>query len=113
MYLGRKLLPREQRYATVEKECLAIVWVIQSLKVYLYGYEFIVETDHHALHWLDRMKEKNGRLTQWSLALQTYSFTKGDVTMLTWMDCLVSHSDLAKNRLFLSSRREGECNALE
>ena len=47
----------------------------KSLKVYLYGYEFIVETDHHALHWLDRMKEKNGRLTRWSLALQTYSFT--------------------------------------
>ena len=33
--------------------------------------------------------------------------------MLMQMDCLVSPSELAKNGLFLSSRSEGECDALE
>ena len=33
--------------------------------------------------------------------------------MLMQMDCLVSPSELAKNGLFLSSRSEGECGALE
>ena len=42
VYLSKKLVPREELYATVEKECLANVWVIQSLKVHQYGYEFIV-----------------------------------------------------------------------
>ena len=68
MFLSRKLLPREQNYATVEKlECLAVVWAIQSLQVYLYGQEFTILSDHHALRWLDRMKDKNARLTRSSL----------------------------------------------
>lgn len=35
MYLSRKMLPRETRYATVEKECLSIKWAIESLRYYL------------------------------------------------------------------------------
>ena len=73
MYLSRKLLPREQKYATVEKECLAVIWAIKSLRVYLLGKPFTVETNHRALQWLDKTKETSGRLTRWSLSLQPYS----------------------------------------
>lgn len=73
-YISRKLRPRETRYATIEKECLAIVWAIQTLRVYLYGQDFTIQTDHHPLQWLDQMKDKNGRLTRWSLSLQSYKF---------------------------------------
>ena len=31
--------------------------------------------DHRDLAWLDSMKEKNARLTRWSLSLQPYQFT--------------------------------------
>lgn len=75
VYLSKKLLPREQNIATVEKECYAIVWAVQRLQKYLYGREFIIETDHRALQWLKTMKSQNPRLLRWSLVLQEYRFT--------------------------------------
>ena len=45
----QKLLPREQKYAAVELECLVIVWAVQTLHVYLDGRRFTLETDHRAL----------------------------------------------------------------
>ena len=73
-YFSRKLLPREERYSTVEKECLAIKLGVHAFRVYLIGRHFTVQTDHHALTWLDRLKENNPRLTRWSLSLQPYDF---------------------------------------
>lgn len=32
LFINRKLLPRETRYSTVEKECLAIKWFLESLR---------------------------------------------------------------------------------
>ena len=48
-YFSRKLLPREQKYATIEKECLAIKLGIEAFQVYLLGKEFTIQTDHKAL----------------------------------------------------------------
>ena len=74
-YYSRKLLPREERYSTVEKECLAVKLGIQAFGVYLLGRPFQIQTDHRSLVWLDRLKESNTRLARWSLALQPYQFT--------------------------------------
>ena len=74
-YYSRKLLPREERYSTVEKECLAIKLGVEAFRVYLLGRKFVIQTDHRSLIWLDRLKEKNARLTRWSLSLQPYMFT--------------------------------------
>ncbi|XP_036065872.1 uncharacterized protein LOC118598010 [Oryzias melastigma] len=74
-YISRKLFPREVRYSTVEKEALGIKWALDSFKYYLLGREFTLETDHKALQWLERMKDTNGRITRWYLAIQPYCFT--------------------------------------
>ena len=74
VYISRKLLPRERNYATIEKECLAMKWSIESLRVYLLGKKFILQTDHNPLKWLGKMKDQNGGLSRWSLSLQPYSF---------------------------------------
>ena len=74
-YFSRKFLPREERYSTVEKECLAIKLGIQAFRVYFLGKPFVIQTDHRSLVWLDRLKENNARLTRWNLALQPYQFT--------------------------------------
>ena len=73
-YFSRKLLPREERYSTIEKECLAIKLGVQAFHVYLVGCTFVIQTDHRSLEWLNRMKGMNARLTRWSLMLQNYDF---------------------------------------
>lgn len=74
-YISRKLFPRETRYAAIELECLAVKWALDTLKYYLLGRDFTLETDHRALQWLGRMKDSNARVTRWFLALQPYRFT--------------------------------------
>ena len=63
-YFSRKLLPSEQRYATVKKECLAIKLGVEAFQVYLPGREFIIKKDHRALQWLTKFKNSNHRLMQ-------------------------------------------------
>jgi hypothetical protein len=74
-FYSRKLLPREARYSTIQKECLAIKAAMHTFRVYLLGRKFVVKTDHRVLEWLNRLKDNNSRLTRWSLALQPYHFT--------------------------------------
>ena len=73
-FFSRKLLPREVRYSTTEKECLAIVASLKHFEVYLLGRKFQVQTDHGALKFLHKMKNSNGRLTRWALAVQPFDF---------------------------------------
>ncbi|XP_037831815.1 uncharacterized protein LOC119617061 isoform X2 [Kryptolebias marmoratus] len=74
-FISRKLFPREVRYSTIEKEALAIKWALDSFKYYLLGREFTLETDHKALQWIEKMKDTNGRITRWYLAIQPFRFT--------------------------------------
>ena len=73
-FFSRKLLPREEKYSTIEKECLAIKLAVQTFRVYLLGAPFVIQTDYRSLEWLDKLKENNPRLTRWSLALQPYQY---------------------------------------
>ena len=74
-YYSMKLLDRETRYSTIEKECLAVLLGIKAFETYLIGQHFILQTDSKALKWLQQFRDKNARLTRWSLALQPYTFT--------------------------------------
>ena len=71
---SRKLKPRESRYASVEKECLAIVMAVQHFAVYLVGQRFTIVTDHRALQYLHTMHNSNARLTRWTLAMQPFEY---------------------------------------
>jgi len=48
-YFSRKLLLSEQRYSTVEEECLGVKLGVQAFWTYLLGRQFVIETDHRAL----------------------------------------------------------------
>ncbi|CAB4043387.1 Retrovirus-related Pol poly from transposon, partial [Paramuricea clavata] len=62
----------EMKLSTTEKECLAIVWAVETFRYYLFGRKFILQTDHNPLVWLNQVKNKNRKLLRWSLTLQEY-----------------------------------------
>ena len=74
-YYSRKLLPREQNYSTVEKECLAVMQGMRDFEPYLLGRRFTVETDQQSLIWLEKSKDQNARLTRWSLSMQPFAYS--------------------------------------
>jgi hypothetical protein len=65
----------QSNYPIAELECLAAVWVVQFFRPYIYGREFTVATDHHALKWLMSARDLREKLQRWALALQEYNFT--------------------------------------
>lgn len=75
VFLSRKLTPAETKYATIEREALAVKWALNALKYYLLGAPFRLITDHAPLTWLGRMKDSNARLTRWYLSLQPFKFS--------------------------------------
>ncbi|XP_060073585.1 uncharacterized protein LOC132553365 [Ylistrum balloti] len=73
-YMSRKLKGGEVSYSVVEKECLAVVWGISKFQKYLYGRQFVLETDHQPLLYLNKSKGTNARLMRWALQLQPHRF---------------------------------------
>ena len=73
-YASRKLLDREKRYSTIERECLAILFGITRFNYYLYGREFFLEVDHKPLTYMHNFKGTNARLMRWAIGLQPYKF---------------------------------------
>ena len=73
-YASKKLNKSQCRYSVMERECLAVVWAVLKFEPYLYGKEFIIETDHQPLTCLRTSKVANGRIMRWALALQPYRY---------------------------------------
>jgi len=74
-YWSRKLSKPEWNYSTVEREALAVVYVIKEFYLYLYGFHFRLVTDHNLLTSLHAFKDVGGRLARWILYLQQFGFT--------------------------------------
>ena len=52
IYVSRKLTPAEQNYSNIEREALAIVFVVTRLKQFPLRRRFTLQTDHKALKYL-------------------------------------------------------------
>ena len=81
-FASRKLLPREQKYSTIERELLAFVFAISKFKYYLTGVHFILETDHAPLTYMRKFQNNNSKLMRWAIILQPYSFQSVYITGL-------------------------------
>ncbi|XP_057299419.1 uncharacterized protein K02A2.6-like [Hydractinia symbiolongicarpus] len=75
-YASRSLLNAETRYSQIEKECLAILFAIERFRIYLYGIEFVVKTDHKPLVTMlsPRRKQLPPRIERWVMRLMPYAF---------------------------------------
>lgn len=74
--ISRSLAVHEKKYCQTEKECLAIIWAMEKLFVYLYGIKFTLITDCKPLEYLfNRVQSKpSARIERWILRLQSYDF---------------------------------------
>lgn len=73
-YASRSLNCAEQRYPTIEKELLAIVWAVKYFRPYLYGRKFKILTDHRPLVYLFNMRDPSSRLMKFRLTLEEYDY---------------------------------------
>ncbi|XP_024014009.1 uncharacterized protein LOC112088089, partial [Eutrema salsugineum] len=71
-YASRTLDSAQEKYATTEKEMLAIVFAFDKFRSYLVGSKVIVYTDHAALRYLMTKKDAKPRLLRWVLLLQEF-----------------------------------------
>nr|KAF7392449.1 hypothetical protein H0235_017448 [Vespula pensylvanica] len=53
----RKIRAAKQNYSTIEKKLLAIIYIVNHFRPYLYGTSFRLFTDHNPLIWLNSVKD--------------------------------------------------------
>lgn len=78
-FCSRILNQSEQRYSTVQKECLAILFTLKKFRHYLLGVSFDIFTDHKPLIWLHEQR-LDGMLGRWALAIQEFDFKMNHIS---------------------------------
>lgn len=73
-YYSQATNQAEHRYHSFELEMLAIVKTIERFHIYLYGLNFTVVTDCHALVFTADKANINPRIARWIMKLQNYKF---------------------------------------
>lgn len=74
-FLSRTLSNTEENYATNEKEMLAIIWALGSLRNYLYGSRKVkIFTDHQPLTYALSNKNTNCKMKRWKAILEEYNY---------------------------------------
>ena len=79
IYVSRKLSQTEQNYSNIEREALAIVFVVTRLKQFLLGRRFTLQTDHKPLKYLfapdeEIPKTASARIRRWTIVLMGFDF---------------------------------------
>ena len=71
---SRKLTSAEKNYTTREKELLAIIHACKVWRCYLEGPEFVINTDHQTLEFIQTQKHISKRQARWMELLANYKF---------------------------------------
>ena len=65
----------DQNHSTTKRECYSVVWAVTTLRPYIEGLNFTINTDHDELRWLMKLTDFTGRPTRWRLRLPEFDFT--------------------------------------
>jgi RNase H-like domain found in reverse transcriptase/Integrase zinc binding domain/Integrase core domain len=95
-YWSRTLVGPELKYSATEREALAIVWAVQTLRHYLEGRRFHVRTDHRALSWI----RTDHRVLSWNFGAASSDNARlaRYRLKLSGIDFVVSHLPGLQNR---------------
>ena len=71
-YFSKKLNGSQMKYSTVEKELLSLILALKHFETYISAGPgpLKVFTDHNPLKFINKFKNQNKRLMNWSLFLQ-------------------------------------------
>lgn len=88
-FASKALTPAETRYANIERELLAVVYGCEKFHTYLYGRNFVIETDHRPLEQIDKknLTKAPARLQRLLLRLQSYDYS---ITYIPGKDMLIA-----------------------
>ncbi len=78
-YASRALSPCEKNYGITDLETLAVVWALSHFKVYLYGQEVKVITDHTAVKSVLLNPDASGKHARWWA--KVFESGLGNITM--------------------------------
>lgn len=73
-FFSEKLNDAKRHYSTYDVEFYAIVQALRFWRHYLIHKEFVLYSDHEALHFLSAQKKLNSRHAKWVSFLQEYTF---------------------------------------
>ncbi|XP_011686421.1 PREDICTED: uncharacterized protein LOC105449119 [Wasmannia auropunctata] len=99
-YFSQSTNHAEAKYHSFELEMLAVVRSMERFHMYLYGLDFTIVTDCHALVYAVNKAHLNPRIARWTLWLQNYKFK-----VKHRVGCRMMHVD-ALSRIY---KRAHEC----
>jgi len=73
-FASRALRGAEGNWSARELETLGIVWAVEHFREFLYGKAFTLQSDHHSLQWLLKLKDPQGKMARWIERLAEYDF---------------------------------------
>ena len=78
-FASRTLAPAERNYAQIEREGLAIIFGVTKFHKYVYGRDFVIQSDNRPLLGLlkqDKMISplESARIQRWALTLSNYQY---------------------------------------
>jgi hypothetical protein len=71
-FVSHKFSEQATRWSTIEQEAFEIFYAVQKLSYYLMGKEFIIETDHNNLLWMEASTAP--KIIRWRIYLQSFQF---------------------------------------
>ncbi len=117
-FSSRTLNDAERNYGIPERECLAVMFALKTLRPYILYEKFILHTDQESLSWLLNIQDPSGRLLRWRLRLAEYDFeikyklgnlnTQADAMSRLRTSSEAAHEDMEDVPCFLATRAEEE-----
>ena len=68
-YISKKMLPYEEKYSTLEKTCIELVWATHKLKHYMLAYKVLLIARMDHLKYLMEKHVQDGNTAKWTLLL--------------------------------------------